>query len=251
MAKENFRWVNTKFWDDNYIISLDPSEKLLFLYFITNPLTNLTGIYEISFRRIAFDTGFDKEMIDKIIKRFSKDNKIYYVDGYVYILNFTKNQRYKGEKLEIAQEKELKSIPDDILTKIKQIQIPYQYPINTLSIPYDKDIYNSNKDIYKDKDKDIASTDADHQGIIEIMNSFKRINPLINFGHKTNRNACKDMIKQFGLKETLTYVELAVNCHGKKFAPVITNPYQLKEKLSALIAYYKSEEDNKPKKIKL
>ena len=39
------RYINTKFWDDNYVIQLDPSEKLMFIYFITNPLTNICGIY--------------------------------------------------------------------------------------------------------------------------------------------------------------------------------------------------------------
>ena len=55
--------VNTKFWDDTYIVTLDPIEKLLYLYFLTNPLTNICGIYEIQLRRVAFDTGIDKEVV--------------------------------------------------------------------------------------------------------------------------------------------------------------------------------------------
>lgn len=115
MAKENFRWINTKFWDDNYIQTLDPSEKLLFLYFLMNPLTNLCGIYEISLRRISFDTGFNNEVINTILKRFQKDNKIVYYKGCVYIVNFLKNQRYKGESIDIAIEKEKNIIPENIL----------------------------------------------------------------------------------------------------------------------------------------
>ena len=30
------RWINTKFWDDEYITELESIEKLLFLYFLTN-----------------------------------------------------------------------------------------------------------------------------------------------------------------------------------------------------------------------
>ena len=86
------RYVDTKFWDDNYIIEKDPIEKLLFLYLLTNTLTNIIGIYEISIKRIAFDTGIDKDMVINILDRFLKDKKIKYEDGWVAIKNFTKHQ---------------------------------------------------------------------------------------------------------------------------------------------------------------
>ena len=69
MAKN--RYIDTKFWTDTYITNLDPIEKLLFLYALTNPHTNIAGIYEISIKQIAFDTGIDKEMVEKIFQRFS------------------------------------------------------------------------------------------------------------------------------------------------------------------------------------
>jgi len=86
------RSVNTKFWDDGYIISLDPVEKLLFLYNLTNPLTNICGAYEISLRRIAFDTGIDQDTVLKIFERFEKANKQTYKEGWLVIHNFIKNQ---------------------------------------------------------------------------------------------------------------------------------------------------------------
>jgi len=90
MAKQ--RIISTKFWDDTYIINLDPIEKLLFLYFLTNPLTSICGVYEISLRRIAFDTGIDSEMVNKILSRFETEKRVFYVDGWIVIKNFIKNQ---------------------------------------------------------------------------------------------------------------------------------------------------------------
>lgn len=114
------RMIKTKFWDDNYIIELDPIEKLLFLYFLTNSMTNICGIYEIPLRRIAFDTGIDKDMVDKVLKRFTGDNKIYYIDGWIYIKNFEKHQRMSGS-IEIGIKKGLEEIPTEIMAKIKEI----------------------------------------------------------------------------------------------------------------------------------
>ena len=118
MAKK--RYINTKFWDDNYVVELDPIEKLLFLYFLTNPLTDICGIYEAPIRRVAFDTGIDKDMLLKIIDRFSKDRKVYYINGWIYVKNFAKHQAV-NESVEKGIERSISLVPDVILAKIKEI----------------------------------------------------------------------------------------------------------------------------------
>lgn len=90
MAKQ--RIINTRFWIDEYISRLNPIEKLLFLYFLTNPSTEICGIYEIPLKTVATDTGIDKDMVEKIIERFSKDDKVHYKKGWIAIKNFTKHQ---------------------------------------------------------------------------------------------------------------------------------------------------------------
>ena len=113
------RYINTKFWDDSYIIELDPIEKLLFLYFLTNPLTNISGVYEISLRRIAFDTGIDSEMVLKILTRFKNEGKAYYIEGYIGLQNFVKNQSLNPSVVE-GIKREISLIPKPILNKLRQ-----------------------------------------------------------------------------------------------------------------------------------
>lgn len=132
MENKKLRSVNTHFWNDTYVENLDPIEKLLFLYFLTNPLTNLAGIYEIPIRRIAFDTGIDKDMVIKIINRFSKDNKVYYIKGYIILVNFMKNQKYSSTMLTNVQNT-IKDLPNEVKTQFSEIT---QYPIDRVSIPY-------------------------------------------------------------------------------------------------------------------
>ena len=135
--KGKHRYINTKFWDDPYIVDLDPSEKLLFLYFITNPLTNIIGVYEVSLRRISFDTGFDKEMILKILDRFSKDNKITYQNGYVIIKNFVKNQRQSDnpeDNINKGIQNMLDSLPELTLKTLQDPFIPLNYSNSNCNI---------------------------------------------------------------------------------------------------------------------
>ena len=68
MAKN--RLIDTIFWEDNYTANLDPIEKLLFLYFLTNSSTSICGIYQVTLKKIAVETGIDREMVEKILKRF-------------------------------------------------------------------------------------------------------------------------------------------------------------------------------------
>jgi len=90
------RSVNTHFWSDNFIIELDPIEKLLFLYLLTNEKTNMLGIYEIHLRRISFDTGIDSNMLMKIFDRFESAKKAKYCEGFAILPNFLKNQKFNA-----------------------------------------------------------------------------------------------------------------------------------------------------------
>ena len=111
--------INTKFWDDTYIITLSSNKKLLFIYLITSGLNNVCGIYEISIKRICFDTDLEKTPIEEILAKFSEDDKIYYIDGWIYIKNFQKHQTY-NENMKIGVKKCIFNTPNNILTKIRE-----------------------------------------------------------------------------------------------------------------------------------
>lgn len=122
MAKQ--RYLNTKFWTDTYITSLDPIEKLLFLYFITNHLTNISGVYEIQLKQVAFDTGIHLDMVEKIMARFERDKKIVYRSGWVCAVNFVKHQVTNSPQVQAGIIRELNGAPKEL--------IPYVYGIGTL-----------------------------------------------------------------------------------------------------------------------
>ena len=76
MAKN--RMINTRFWNDDYASNLDPTEKLVFLYLLTNDRSTLAGIYELPKKIMAVETGIETEMVAKILSRFEDDGKINY-----------------------------------------------------------------------------------------------------------------------------------------------------------------------------
>lgn len=110
MAKQ--RVVNTKFWDDDYVMELSPNEKLLFLYLITNTLTDLCGAYQITLKRISFDTGLKIAKIQEILTRLEVDRKVAYREGWILIKNFGKHQSGASPNIAKGVERSLSACPD-------------------------------------------------------------------------------------------------------------------------------------------
>lgn len=118
MAKT--RIINTRFWIDDYTANLDPVEKLLFLYFLTNTATEICGIYEIPIKTIAIETGIESKIVEEILKRFTRDKKVFYIDGWVYVVNFTKHQT-KNPSVEQGIKRCLGEVPQEIKLKAEKL----------------------------------------------------------------------------------------------------------------------------------
>jgi len=110
------RSLNTIIWSDPWFEVLEPSAKLLFIYLVTNEKTNMLGVYEISIRKVSFETGIPSIEIEKYLKEFEIALKIKYSKNRVLLLNFLKHQNYNFNMMKSAIRtynnlpKELKSI---------------------------------------------------------------------------------------------------------------------------------------------
>ena len=117
MAKQ--RYIDTRFWHDSWVVNLDPIERLVYLYLLTNDKTSICGVYEIPVRMIAFETGLDKEITEKILKRFEKEKKIKYEGEWVAIKNFLKYQATHNPKIQAGINYELTHCPESLVNWIE------------------------------------------------------------------------------------------------------------------------------------
>ncbi len=129
------RIIHTKFWEDSYIAELNPKEKLLFLYLITNQRVNLVWFYECPDRVILFDTGLSNKELQETKKKFMEDRRVLFVENYVYLVNANKYESYTGEKNKVASEKLLSQISTPIKDEVNRLlDTPIDTPIDTPSI---------------------------------------------------------------------------------------------------------------------
>jgi phage replication O-like protein O len=93
--------------------------------------------------------------------------------------------------------------------------------------------------------KDISEQSSQNNEVNKIMDIFYKINPTLNWGNKTQRQACQDLIKTCGLEETIQMANMACSIQGEKYAPVVTTPYQFKEKLAQIKVYFDKEKSKR------
>lgn len=110
MAKE--RLVNTRFWRDSYVLDLAPDERLLFLWALTNPATELCGAYEAALPIIELETGISRERIVEMMAKFEAAGKMLFRDGWVVVRNYAKHQHAASPKIRIGIERSLAECPE-------------------------------------------------------------------------------------------------------------------------------------------
>ncbi|MBS4189875.1 replication protein [Bacillus sp. FJAT-49705] len=75
MAK--YRVVYTQFWDDPRVVEeMTPEDKYVFHYLLTNKNTKQIGIYTITKKQMAFDTGYSQETIQSILERLINKHQL-------------------------------------------------------------------------------------------------------------------------------------------------------------------------------
>ncbi|WP_434305016.1 DnaD domain protein [Clostridium botulinum] len=159
MAK--YRQLYTEFWKDGFVVELEPEEKYFYLYLLTNANTSQCGIYELPKKIIENETGYNRETVDNLIKKFEEYKKIIYSEETkeIIILNWFKYNEPNNINAIKCVNKELKKIKNRNFVK----ELYFQYSKSGLEV--DKLFYEIEDSFTKDKNnkvKDIYTSITDH-----------------------------------------------------------------------------------------
>lgn len=155
-----YRFLHVSFWQDPEVLEYSPEKKLLYVYLLTNSHTTQSGIYEISFTIIKFETGLNLKKIQDIMKEFVESGKIAYDEdfGEVFIVNWMKYNWSNSPKVIKAVIESLKKVKSRKLLEMfvngldseqKALLEEYGYSIDTIS-----EVYGINKKKKKNKNKE-------------------------------------------------------------------------------------------------
>lgn len=129
MAKQ--RMIDPKLWSDQWIRKLNPLDRYLFIYLLTNERSSWCGVYELDLGVMAFESGIDERDLEKsMLPRLSP--KVLYVEGWVCFKNWEKYHNNGSEQTKKGIENAWESVPEKIRLKISKslsLKIP---PIDPL-----------------------------------------------------------------------------------------------------------------------
>lgn len=213
------RIIHTRFWQDSFVSTLSKTDKLIFIYLLTNDRVSLTGIYELPDKYIKADLEVTQKELDETKQKLIKNDKIYFLDGWVRIVNHDKYNSYTGEKIEIAKEKEIQSVPSKLMVDRPGIDTSIDTSSDTPNNQKPK-IINNNL-LIKEEDKTKLIVYLVEKGMNKDL-VIRELEKFISYWSELNHSGTKQrwqMEKTFEVKKRLTTWFSNINKFGGKNEP--------------------------------
>lgn len=198
-----YRNVQLSFWTDNKVEDeFTPEDKYFYLYLLTNPQTNICGCYEVSYKQMCNQTGYNKDTIERLLNRFenihnmirySKDTKeILVLNWYKY--NWSSSAKVITGIESVAKHIKCKAFKDYVYkmldAKKNGTDIDYEYTIETSVSDTDSDSVSDSDTV---TDTDICKNVVDYLNMVCGTNyrstthkTRKQINARIGEGFSEN-----------------------------------------------------------------
>ena len=143
-----FRMFNPYFWKDPKIEEFNHLTKYLYIYLITNNHAGWSGCYEITLKKIIYETDFPSEKkLQESLKDLTDNNLIQYdtQTNEIILYNWYKSNWTTSPKIDMVIYKDILKIKSPIFKEYVYSLFKQRdsvknnldrYPIDTLSIPY-------------------------------------------------------------------------------------------------------------------
>jgi len=165
-----YRQIHISFWQDNFVLDLTPEEKFFYIYLMTNSKTSQCGVYELPKKVMELETGYNRETIDKLIKRFIEYGKIEYCEDTkeMFLKNWLKYNSFKSDKVMICIKNELEEIKHNPfkIECMNRLSIDYTESMEVINNKNNNNNNNNNQN--NNNNKDIIT--IPYRDIIDYLN---------------------------------------------------------------------------------
>lgn len=165
------------FWRDDFILRLSATEKYFYFYLITNEMTTLWGIYELSIATACFQTKLTEKKVYDLLTSLQQKGKIVFQKdtSEVCIRNWLKYNINSSPKISKSIENGLKTIKSPELAN-------YLYGIDRVSIGYVSGIENTVVvvvddivDVFEEKNKETKHKYGEYNHVLLTDKEYKKL----------------------------------------------------------------------------
>lgn len=186
--RSTYRQVQTSYWQDSFVMELTPEEKFFYVYLLTNTRTNQCGLYELPQQLVAAETGYNRETIDKLLKRFVEYGKICYSrkSKEILIKNWMKYNFINSPKVIGCINECLKGVKDkDLLVEFHKVcseeGLPVQALFNGIACPMDRVSIPWGEEREREREReeeDIDVKNTDESSIVDNVDNSEPLSPV-------------------------------------------------------------------------
>ncbi|MFA5157999.1 MAG: hypothetical protein WC451_02325 [Patescibacteria group bacterium] len=109
------RQVQARFWDDDFVQSATWQSRYVFIYLCTCSPINMSGVFQLTDRKIVFETGLLEEDFQIAKEELSENKKVLFYQGWVLVVNAFKNYKvWKSKSNWNAWEEEWSKVSEEI-----------------------------------------------------------------------------------------------------------------------------------------
>jgi DnaD/phage-associated family protein len=168
----DFRQLHTRTWADTWFCNLKPEYKLFFIYLFSNERASAVGLYELPIRNMSFETGLDRDVIQKGLEVFIKADKVLYdfETSLVWVKNMHKYQTNSSSKLMARIAADIKAAPncrlkEDAIAWFRENTnlIHQRYGIDRVSIPNPQNADETETETETETERDTDTETEDEQ----------------------------------------------------------------------------------------
>lgn len=229
MAKQ--RMIDPKLWSDQWIRKLNPLDRYLFIYLLTNERSSWCGVYELDLGVMAFECGIDEHDLEKsMLPRLSP--KVLYVDGWVCFKNWEKYHDNGSDQTRKGIENAWEAVPEKIRLKIKKLSALKIPPIDplvgrpSLTSSFTSSSSSIATETVAEKKSKFTKEGAEILKAFELVDSKNKT----YYANTTQRLAADFLIGEYGLEKVLAAIEVLPQVNQMKlYVAQITTPFELKQ----------------------
>lgn len=85
------RQIQARFWDDDFVQNATWQSRYVFIYLCTCLPINMSGIFQLTDKKIIFETGLSEEDFQIAKEELSQAKKVLFFKGWVFVVNAFKN----------------------------------------------------------------------------------------------------------------------------------------------------------------
>ena len=147
------RIVKISLWYEDNFANLSKDGKLLFLYLITCPFIELTGIFKFPRQHVLLETGLNETELKKALVDLEKIKKAFLYKEWIYIPKTEKHNNFSsGHWTGKGFKREMSEIPKEIYKYFINLY-PYYTPTIPLRRQKTEDINNKEENIKQEEVK--------------------------------------------------------------------------------------------------